>query len=126
MSTTTHEAVVRENEARTEVVTIRPRVDIHEEETQFTLVADLPGVQFDQVNLETDQGLLRLRADGALPAGGPGKPARRPVRYEHSFQLGRQIDAENIAADLRHGVLAVRLPKRPNAQPRRIPVAPLN
>lgn len=123
---TTHDAVVREPETKPEPLALRPRVDIFEEESQFTLLADLPGVQFDQVNLESDQGLLRLRAEGVLPEPAAGRPGRRPVRYEHSFQLGQKVDTENIAADLRNGVLAVRLPKRVDAQPRRIPVAPLN
>jgi HSP20 family molecular chaperone IbpA len=123
---TTCDAVVREKNETPERVTLRPRVDILEEDGHFSLLADLPGVQFDQVNLEFDQGQLRLRADGLLPAPGNGRPDRRPVRYEHQFQLGQQIDTENIAADLRHGVLAVRLPKRVHAQPRRIPVAPIN
>jgi Molecular chaperone (small heat shock protein) len=46
----------------------------------------------------------------------------RVARYRRSFVLGRDLDTERIDASMRNGVLTLRVPKREQAKPRRIPV----
>lgn len=114
---------VRAERART----LRPRVDLIEREREWTLIADLPGVASEGIALRTEQGKLTLSADrGELPT--PPQDGRwlvreRPLgRFEATFELGEGIDVAAIEAELKHGVLVVRLPKSGALQPRKIAV----
>jgi len=106
---------------------LRPRVDLVEREREWTLIADLPGVRSDSVAVRTEQGKLLLSAErGALPQ--PPQDGRwlvreRPLgRYEATFELGEGIDVGAIDAELKDGVLVVRLPKTGELQPRKVTV----
>lgn len=99
-----------------------PAVDIYETEEALTLVADLPGVARDALELGVDHEILtiegRIEADAASVAyrefaGG----------YYRRFQLPDNLDLDKIGADMRHGVLTVTLPKAAAARPRRIEVS---
>jgi HSP20 family molecular chaperone IbpA len=46
----------------------------------------------------------------------------RTPQYKRTFVLGRDLDSENISANLQHGVLTLRVPKREQAKPRRIEI----
>lgn len=102
-----------------------PRVDVSEDDTGITLLADLPGVARDQLELRVEADTLLI--EGAIDAAAPGgleavyAEVRLP-RYRRSFTLSRELDASRIEAQLKDGVLRLRIPKQAHAQPRRIPV----
>lgn len=106
---------------------IRPRVDIHEENDQFVLVADLPGVKKEdlQVDVEGDQLLLRARRESSKveQVGELRSERHSNVEYVRSFSLGEAVDTEKIAGRLEDGVLRLTLPKREKHLPRRISVS---
>lgn len=105
-------------------VTVTPRVDILETEHEFLLLADLPGVTADGVDVRYEQGELTIF--GRRPAANAGK--NEAVRehpgtnYQRVFGLSESLAADKIEADLRHGVLTVRLPKVEAVKPRKIAV----
>lgn len=113
--------------ARAETVdrpVVAPRVDIWESEQDIVLVADLPGVREDAVKLNLDRGELTIEAETSLDAA-PGEALAIEfgnVQFRRAFLVPKDIDANAITADLRDGVLKVRLPKHPTAQSRKIPV----
>lgn len=102
-----------------------PRVDVLEDERGITLMADLPGVPKDQLELriEGDTLLIEGRVAQQTPEGlEPLYAEIRVPRYRRAFTLSRELDAGGIEASLRDGVLNLRIPKQAHAQPRRIEV----
>jgi HSP20 family molecular chaperone IbpA len=102
-----------------------PRVDVLEDDTGLTLLADLPGVPRDKLELKVEGDTLQI--EGAIapqtPEGlEPVYAELRLPRYRRSFTLSRELDAAHIDAKLADGVLTLRIPKRADAQPRRIAV----
>ena len=88
-----------------------PAVDIYENSDGLTLVADLPGVGRERLSLGVEQGVLTIEASTA------GNYA-----YYRRFQLPEHLDLDHVAAELKHGVLTLRLPKAEAAKPRKIAV----
>lgn len=89
-----------------------PPVDILEHEDGLVLVADLPGVTAENVQLDLDRQTLRLAA----------RDERRARIYRRAFVVPATLDPDRIEATLERGVLRLMLPKRDEAKPRRIEV----
>ncbi|QDU45447.1 Hsp20/alpha crystallin family protein [Symmachiella dynata] len=100
-------------------------IDIYETEEGLVLMADLPGVTTDTLELQVQDNKLTIfgRVTPVAPAG-----ARLLHReYEQgdflrSFILSDEVDYDGITAKLNNGVLEVNLPRMPRAEPRRIQV----
>ncbi len=96
---------------------LRPRVDLVEREQEWTLVADLPGVDPEAIGISTENGKLVLGAERKPlpePPRGDGRwlvRERLPGRYEAVFQLGEGVDVERISAEAKNGVVVLHLPK---------------
>jgi HSP20 family protein len=105
--------------------TIRPSVDISETADGIVLQADMPGVAKEGLNLRVDgPNLVVEGAIGILPEQEMSALYAdvRSKFYRRSFVLGNELEAGNIDANLKDGVLTVRIPKRPEHRPRRIEV----
>lgn len=104
---------------------VSPAVDVFEDATGITLLADMPGVPRDQleIRVDGDELLIEGGVQQATPEGLEAVYAElRIPRYRRSFTLSRELDAEQIDANLKDGVLTLRIPKQAHAQPRRISV----
>lgn len=104
---------------------VLPAVDVFEDGSGITLLADMPGVPKGQLELKIEGDSLLI--DGAVQALTPdGLEAIyaevRVPRYRRSFALSRELDTTRIEANLKDGVLKLRIPKKAHAQPRRIEV----
>lgn len=102
-----------------------PRVDVLEDQAGITLLADLPGVAREQLELKVEGDTLWI--EGAVSTTSPEglEPAYVEVRvphYRRAFTLSRELDTSRIEANLKDGVLNLRIPKQAHAQPRRIEV----
>jgi HSP20 family protein len=110
----------------TETTTLwAPPTDIVETESAVELVADLPGVKQEAIEIKVDKGTLTLKAERKAPDSSAGtcSCSERPHGvFERSFTLGDRLDVEKINATYEAGVLRVTVPKKPEAQPRRIEV----
>ena len=103
-----------------------PPVDVFENENAITLLADLPGVPRDQLNLRVDGDTLVIEASASTAS----TPADMQLvygelqcaSYRRQFTLSRELDASRIEAQLRDGVLRLTIPKAEEARPRRIQV----
>lgn len=126
MNAVTHPTPSQDNPAEArEAPTLRPRVDIREDGTGITLVADLPGVPKDRLELRVEGDQLAIDAEMAIPAPEDMESVHGEVsvpRYRRVFTLSKELDPEGISADLQQGVLTIRIPKARHAQPRRIAV----
>jgi len=101
-----------------------PHVDIFETEKEVTVLADMPGVTTDGINLSLEDNILTLQ--GHRP---PWKQTGRIILEEYEsghylrrFTVAETIDQDRIEASLADGVLKVRLPKTRPAQPKKIEV----
>jgi len=102
-----------------------PPVDVIEDATGITLLADLPGVPKDRLALRVEGDQLAIEAEAvlAVPQGmEPGHVEVGLPRYRRTFTLSKELDADKVSAELAQGVLRVRIPKAEHAQPRRIEV----
>jgi HSP20 family protein len=102
-----------------------PPVDVFEDEASITLLADLPGVVRDQLQVRVDGDSLVLEATATTV--GPENmelvygELQCPT-YRRQFTLSRELDTQRIDAQLRDGVLRLTIPKAEEARPRRIQV----
>ncbi|WP_088279845.1 Hsp20/alpha crystallin family protein [Ideonella sp. A 288] len=102
-----------------------PPVDVIEDATGITLYADLPGVPRDRLNVRVESDTLLIDADMVLSAPPDMQPSHAEVQrthYRRAFTLSRELDPDQVRAELAQGVLRVRIPKARHAQPRRIEV----
>ncbi len=104
---------------RIAVRTVAPPVDVYENQDELVLVADVPGISADNLELRIEKEVLTLEA--RRPQLGDGSDALR-FDYERRFFLPRGLDAEKVQATVAKGVVTIRLPKAETAKPRRIPV----
>ena len=104
---------------------VLPAVDVFEDAAGITLLADMPGVPKEQLELKVEGDALLIEG-GVQPLTPDGLEAiyaeLRVPRYRRSFSLSRELDSTRIEANLKDGVLTLRIPKQAHAQPRRIAV----
>ncbi len=101
-----------------------PTVDIYETEDSLTLVADVPGVSADIVEIDLRENLLTI-AGRTRPVDECWRQIYgeyRPGNYLRQFRLGQQIDQSRLSAHIKDGVLTLTLPKAESAIPRKIQV----
>lgn len=89
---------------------VYPLVDVFESNKEFLLVADLPGVAKEALEITVEGGQLELRAE------------TDSLEYRRSFALGDDVDLDAVEAKLERGELELHLPKRAEAQVRKIAV----
>lgn len=108
-----------------EPVAMRPAVDIFEDEGGVTLLADMPGVSREQLQVRVDGETLWIEGTATVVQAGNIELLHGELltpHYRRSFTLSRDLDASHIEARLQHGVLRLRIPKSESAKPRRITV----
>jgi HSP20 family protein len=101
-----------------------PHVDIFETDQEVTVIADMPGVMTEGIELSLEDNILTLQGHRA-PLNNTGRIILEEYESGHylrRFTVAETIDQEKIGASLAEGVLTVRLPKAIPAQPRRIEV----
>jgi HSP20 family molecular chaperone IbpA len=102
---------------------ISPSVDIFETDEGLTLIADMPGLDDDSLDVTIDQGVLTLQ--GNAPAGSGDYHTREfaMAGYWRQFLLSDIFDAEKAEATIRQGVMTLKIPKAEKAKPKRIEVS---
>lgn len=103
---------------------LNPAVSVREDEERLTIEVEVPGVSPDDIEISLEDGTLRIAGEkrsGETEENGAYHVAeRRYGRFERTFTLPRNFDAENAKASCENGVLQVTLPKKEEARPRRI------
>lgn len=101
-----------------------PAVDIYESEEALTLVADMPGVAPENVDIDLRDDQLTIRGTVSLEGEGETVLLREygVGDYYRQFNLGRIIDQSKIEAAMKDGVLTLTLPKVDKAKPKKITV----
>ncbi len=102
-----------------------PRVFAHETETEWTLMAEVPGVKQSDLEVSIQQGVLALRGERHLtaPEGFTARiQERMPMKFGYRVAIPKHLDTDKAEAHLADGILTLRVPKTPEAQPRQIAI----
>lgn len=102
-----------------------PAVNVWSNADQVVVVAELPGVGPEQVGVTVEGEWMTLRGERPVPAAGEGEFHRRERpsgAFTRSIRLPFEVEADQVTASARHGVLTVRLPRREATKPRKIKV----
>ncbi|MEP6907943.1 MAG: Hsp20/alpha crystallin family protein [Pseudoxanthomonas sp.] len=103
-----------------------PRVDVREEASRFVILADLPGIAADAIEIQMDKGVLSIRGERTNPVVTEGEKysrnERRQGAFHREFALPDSADAEGIVASGSNGVLEISIPKKAQSTQRRIQV----
>jgi HSP20 family protein len=121
---TASEGRVSKEGTRAEERYVVPPVDIYETTDGLVLMADLPGVSKDALDVRVEDNLLTIQ--GRTSHAVPGSPLHREfelVNYFRQFELSEKVNQAGIGASLKHGVLKLDLPKAEKAKPRQIEVS---
>lgn len=102
-------------------------MDVIETADELRATIELPGVRPEDVEITVDDNVLTVAGEKKVTLetddeAGVRISERRYGRFERSFVLPQNVDSERVSADVEHGVLMLRLPKREEAKPRRIRV----
>jgi HSP20 family protein len=111
-------------ESTRDVPVFVPAVDIYESESALTVVADMPGVSADSLDIDLDNDQLTIRGTAATQES-EGTVLLQEYSvgdYYRQFTLSDAIDRSKIEATMKDGVLKVVLPKAEAAKPRKITV----
>jgi len=102
---------------------VAPLVDVYENRDEYLVVADLPGVQPEKLNVRLEKG--ELLVEGTTSESDLGSPVGRefrPVDYRRLFLVPDAIHVEGVEARLTDGVLRVRIPKSEAVKPKKIQI----
>jgi HSP20 family protein len=104
-----------------------PAIDLIEGEHGYALLADLPGLTSEDVNIELQDGVLTISGERTTSTETEGKGFRRIERASGSFvrklTLPEGVDGEAISATFDNGVLEISIPKPAERQPQKITIA---
>ncbi len=110
--------------------TFAPAVDICETTDRYVLKFDLPEVRPEEVDIHVENQTLVVKGERKAEAtdakAGWHRIERSYGRFSRSFTLPNNVDAEKITASAKDGVLRLELPKKAEAQPRKIAVSQPN
>jgi HSP20 family molecular chaperone IbpA len=104
--------------------TVAPAVDIYENADEIRVVADVPGVASEAIDVKVENDTLTIATKRA-PASEERALGREYEVFDfaRTFRLPRGIDGTNIGAEARDGTLVVRLPKAAASKPRKVAVS---
>ncbi len=125
VSSNSGSASLRERRTGNTETPLRPPVDIREDSESITLCADMPGVAKADLELRIEANTLIVEGKAHLELPENAEALYADVHagsYRRAFALSSELDTDKIEANLKDGVLTVRIPKRGKLRPRRIEI----
>ncbi|MEO9103146.1 MAG: Hsp20/alpha crystallin family protein [Burkholderiaceae bacterium] len=110
---------------RSSKVVLTPAIDVFENQDGITLLADMPGVSKDDLDIQIEAHMLTIQGDvtlDLLQGTKVSQIAGERSHYRRVFTLSKALDADQVSAQLNQGVLTLRIPKAAHAQPRKVVV----
>jgi HSP20 family molecular chaperone IbpA len=100
-----------------------PKVNVYEYDDKIGIVAEIPGLNKKQLNVDVEDGVLTISGDKHSTFEDDGaKVIRRELKqssFKRSFELGELLDGNNIDASFKDGVLSVSIPKMEPEKPKK-------
>lgn len=112
---------------RSDKMAFLPPVEVEETDDKFLLEIDLPGMDPQDIKIETEGNRLMISGERKkeVKEGAKEKMQRFERSYGYfrrEFTLPSTVDVDNLTADYRNGVLELNLPKKESTKPRTIPI----
>jgi HSP20 family protein len=110
--------------AATGNLTFNPAIDVRASDTEVALVCDVPGVRQEDLEITLANRVLTIKGARRFESSETEQVmlGRSYGSFSRSYTLPDELDDEKLAADLADGVLTIRIPKLPKAQPRKIQI----
>ena len=103
-----------------------PRFDVKETKDAYVISADLPGVKDEDLNVSLNGNLLTISGTREEEHREEGESyyamERSHGSFARSFTMPDGVDGDSVTAELKQGVLTLRIPRKPEAQPKRIAI----
>jgi HSP20 family protein len=101
-----------------------PAVDLYETSGEFVLIAELPGLARDEIEIHAEEGRIVIRGErgSQVPCEQYHRVERGHGPFSRAFSLPEAIEVDGVTADLRDGVLTVTIPKLASRGARRVDV----
>jgi HSP20 family protein len=103
-----------------------PRMDLEESDKDLTVTAELPGVDPKQIDINVTGNVLTLRGEKKDEREEKGRDyhyvERQYGSFHRSVQLPSSVESDKVDATFKDGVLTIRMPKHPEARPKKITV----
>jgi len=100
-----------------------PKVNVYEYDDKIGIVAEIPGLNKKQLNVDVEDGILTIAGDKHSTFENDGaKVIRRELKqssFKRSFELGELLDGDNIVASFKDGILSVSIPKMEPEKPKK-------
>ena len=103
--------------------TAYPKVNVYEYDDKVGIVAEIPGLDKKQLNVEVENGILTISGDkhSAFESEG-AKVLRKELKessFKRQFELGELLDGDNISANFKDGILSIDVPKTEPEKPQK-------
>lgn len=101
-------------------------VDIRVADDEYLIEAFLPGVSADDLDIQIESNVVTLKGELSIEHNEEDRyllQERPSGTFQRSIELPDDVDADNVEAELKNGVLTVRLPKSELAKPRKIKIS---
>jgi HSP20 family protein len=103
-----------------------PAVDVREQENEYLMEAELPGLTENDIELNVEDNILTLssKKEESKEENKNGYLIRERCNSEfaRTFVLPKDVDREKVKAEFKNGLLVVNIPKKPEGKPRKIDV----
>jgi len=103
--------------------TAYPKVNVYEYDDRIGIVAEIPGLDKKQLNVEVEDGVLTISGDKHSAFENEGaKVLRKELKessFKRQFELGELLDGDNISANFKDGILSIEVPKTEPEKPQK-------
>ena len=100
-----------------------PKVNVYEYDDKVGIVAEIPGLDKKQLNVEVENGTLTISGEKhSIKEDEGAKVLRRELKassFKRNFELGEDLDGDNIKATFKNGILNIDIPKIEPEQPKK-------
>jgi HSP20 family protein len=104
-----------------------PAVNVREDENNYYVEAEVPGMNKDDLQIEVENNVLSLRGERRFEKKDDKENyhfvERSYGNFYRSFALPKNVDGEKIQAEYKDGVLHITLPKRPEVKPKKVSIS---
>ena len=91
-----------------------PKVNVYEYDDKLGIIAEIPGLDKKNVSVEVEENVLTISGDKHGFEDNGGKCITRELKhssFKRSFNLGEQLDGNNVSANFKDGILSIEIPK---------------
>ncbi|MCB1188647.1 Hsp20/alpha crystallin family protein [bacterium] len=104
-----------------------PSVDVKEDEQQFTVLVELPGLKSSEIEVQVENNVLFISGERRMEEKKEGENwhfvERSYGSFSRSFRLPKNVDSEAVKASYTDGMLSISIPKAEEARPRKVEIS---